>query len=261
MRAAFSRSSRSAWRLAPRQCHLYNYSLRQRWHGCCRHSARDDQGYALFSIGSSILALALMLPATAMAGMTLPLITFLLLRGRLGERSDRLRPSAEYAGVDRRRRARIHIGLPLLGLKEHRAAAAIDVVLGILLIWGRAAAPAAMGILPSFALSGVAAVIVSARSAVRDRSDADRIRSVARTGGASWFPRTPGFCRIGTARRRQSTSSERENGRIVISTTSEPDRIRFGWSFGVKPPALDECTMVLAAARFRSRIAQASRRQ
>ncbi len=39
------------------------------------HLERTERGYALFNIGSHVIALAVMLPATLMAGMTLPLFT------------------------------------------------------------------------------------------------------------------------------------------------------------------------------------------
>ena len=101
--------------------------------------ARDDQGYVLYNVGSSVFAMVLMLPATFMAGMTLPLITYLLLRGPLGERSIGFVYSANTLGSIGGVVLAVHIGLPLLGLKGSLvAAAAIDVALGALLIWGPA---------------------------------------------------------------------------------------------------------------------------
>src|SRR5262249_61947044 len=43
--------------------------------------ARTDSGYALFLVASHGIAIAIMFPATFCAGMTLPLITYALLRG------------------------------------------------------------------------------------------------------------------------------------------------------------------------------------
>ena len=45
----------------------------------------SDQGYLLFNIGSHLIAVAIMVPATFMAGMTLPLITNALLRSGYSE--------------------------------------------------------------------------------------------------------------------------------------------------------------------------------
>lgn len=45
----------------------------------------SEAGYFMFNTGSQLAAMALMLPATFMAGMTLPLITLVLFRGGAGE--------------------------------------------------------------------------------------------------------------------------------------------------------------------------------
>jgi hypothetical protein len=52
-----------------------------------RALARTDQGYALFILASSAIALLIMLPATFVAGTTMPLHTFILLNRGHGERS------------------------------------------------------------------------------------------------------------------------------------------------------------------------------
>ena len=49
--------------------------------------AKTDTGYTLFNLSSNLIALAIMLPATFCAGMTLPLITYTLLKQGQGERS------------------------------------------------------------------------------------------------------------------------------------------------------------------------------
>src|SRR5438046_10348111 len=49
--------------------------------------AKSSPGYALFSIARYGLCLAVMLPATFCAGMTLPLITRLLVGAGVGERA------------------------------------------------------------------------------------------------------------------------------------------------------------------------------
>src|SRR5687768_14075084 len=52
-----------------------------------RGLARTEQGYALYHVVSATMALVVMLPATFLAGMTLPLITHRLLDAGAGERS------------------------------------------------------------------------------------------------------------------------------------------------------------------------------
>ena len=49
--------------------------------------SKNEGGYLLFNLGSHFIALLIMLPATFMAGMTLPLITFTLLKLNQGEGS------------------------------------------------------------------------------------------------------------------------------------------------------------------------------
>jgi spermidine synthase len=73
-----------------------------------------------------------MLPATFLAGMTLPLITFRLLRTRQGERSIGHVYAANTFGAIIGVMLAVHVGLPWLGIKGTLVAgAAIDVALGI----------------------------------------------------------------------------------------------------------------------------------
>jgi spermidine synthase len=97
--------------------------------------AKDDSGYSLFNFGSAVIAAAIMSPPTFLAGMTLPLITFALYRGRYGEGSIGRVYSVNTLGSIAGVILAIHIGLPLLGLKwSLLAGAAIDVVLGVALL-------------------------------------------------------------------------------------------------------------------------------
>jgi predicted membrane-bound spermidine synthase len=103
--------------------------------------SRTAQGYVLFNVGSSLVAMAIMIAPTFMAGMTLPLITFLLMRTSTGERSIGYvyawNTLGSIAGVF----FAVHVGLPQLGLKFSLASAAmIDVLLGIVLAWPAGAA-------------------------------------------------------------------------------------------------------------------------
>ena len=66
-------------------------------------ASRRIGGYVVYNIANHALALAIMLPATFLAGMTFPLITTALLRGRDGERAIGYTYAANTLGVDRRR--------------------------------------------------------------------------------------------------------------------------------------------------------------
>ena len=98
--------------------------------------ARTDAGYALFLVSSHGIALAVMFPATFCAGMTLPLITFALLRSGHGERAIGQVYSANTLGSIAGVFFAAHLGMPLLGLKGLIACgAALDAGVGLFLLW------------------------------------------------------------------------------------------------------------------------------
>src|SRR5882672_1332072 len=98
--------------------------------------ARSDAGYALFLVSSHGIALAVMFPATFCAGMTLPLITYALLRGGQGEKAIGAVYSANTLGSILGVFFAAHVGLPFLGLKGLIACgAALDAGLGLALLW------------------------------------------------------------------------------------------------------------------------------
>ena len=68
--------------------------------------ARTDAGYTGFTLARYALCLVIMLPATFCAGMTLPLITRILLALRAGRAGHRRGLRLEHAGLDRGRDAR-----------------------------------------------------------------------------------------------------------------------------------------------------------
>jgi predicted membrane-bound spermidine synthase len=103
--------------------------------------ARSETGYVLYHLSSHAIALAIMFPATFCAGMTLPLITYALLRRGYGEKSIGAVYAANTLGAILGVFAAAQLGLPLLGLKNLIAAgAAIDTLLGVYLLWHAARA-------------------------------------------------------------------------------------------------------------------------
>jgi len=96
--------------------------------------ARTESGYRLFLLSSHGIALAIMFPATFCAGMTLPLITKSLLG--YGEKAIGAVYAANTLGSIIGVFAAAHLGMPLLGLKGLiSAGAALDVALGLVLLW------------------------------------------------------------------------------------------------------------------------------
>ncbi|QWV96512.1 fused MFS/spermidine synthase [Geomonas nitrogeniifigens] len=101
---------------------------------------KTDAGYLLFNLFSSGIALCVMLPATFCAGMTLPLITFILLGSGGGERSIGAVYAANTIGAIIGVFFAIHIGLPMLGLKGLITfGAGLDIAMGVMLFWKFAA--------------------------------------------------------------------------------------------------------------------------
>jgi predicted membrane-bound spermidine synthase len=101
-----------------------------------RALGRTSEGYTLYHLASLVLACAVMLPATLCAGMTLPLITAILLRRGHGERQVGqvygINTFGAIAGV----LLTVHLLIPALGLKWSLAlGAGLDIALGVVLWW------------------------------------------------------------------------------------------------------------------------------
>lgn len=97
---------------------------------------RSEGGWVLFNLFSSVFCLLVMLPATFMAGMTLPLITFALLGSRLGEKSIGHVYAANTLGGIIGVVIAVHWALPDLGLKGALVlGGAIDIALGVFLLF------------------------------------------------------------------------------------------------------------------------------
>ncbi len=98
--------------------------------------AKTDAGHVMFLASSHGIALAVMFPATFCAGMTLPLITYVLLRSGQGEKAIGAVYASNTLGSILGVVLAAHIGMPYLGLKGLIVAGAlIDVTLGLVLLW------------------------------------------------------------------------------------------------------------------------------
>jgi spermidine synthase len=133
---------------------LYNYSFDvMQW--LMQSVQRNTGGYLLFNLTSQTLAMAIMLPATFCAGMTLPLITAALLRRGYGEKSIGLVYAANTTGAIAGVFMSIHLAMPILGLKGLITfGAALDILLGLALLWGLSRTTA--GLSRRMALTGTA---------------------------------------------------------------------------------------------------------
>ena len=93
--------------------------------------SRTSEGYVLYNLASKLIAMVIMFPATFMAGMTLPLITYRLIRSVHGEKSIGYVYASNTAGAIVGVMVTVHLLMPQLGLKGTLIAGAlVDVVLG-----------------------------------------------------------------------------------------------------------------------------------
>jgi len=102
--------------------------------------ARTDGGFVLFNVSSTFISLMVMLPATFCAGMTLPLITYRLLRSSEGERALGAVYAANTFGSIAGVFVAVHLLMPTFGVGATLATGgAIDVLLGVALLAKRGA--------------------------------------------------------------------------------------------------------------------------
>jgi spermidine synthase len=199
-----------------------------------RALARDPASYALFTIVSGALAAMVILPAAICAGMTLPVITAAMLHRGGGEgeigRVYGVNTVGAIAGV----LLAVHVLMPALGLKWSIAtAAAIDVALGLLILW-RIRQPGRGWHWPAVAATAaVAAVaVVPATAQLRPEITAS---GVFRTGAADIGPnRKLVFHRDG--RTATISVAERNDGLRSLLTNGKAD----GSSFPLKPTQFSE---------------------
>ena len=98
-------------------------------------TARNEAGYLIFTVARYLLCLAIMLPATFCAGMTLPLMTRMLFAGEAGERAIGMVYGVNTLGSIAGAAATGLLLLPLLGLKGALVlGGTVDMLLGLLLL-------------------------------------------------------------------------------------------------------------------------------
>ena len=204
---------------------------------------RKESAYPLFNVFSHALAFAVMLPATFLAGMTLPLFTHVLLRAGRGERAIGQVYAANTLGSIAGVLIAVHVLVPGIGLKLTLIVGTLaDMLLGAwLLRYAQAASRQIHAI--AAVLIGLLAATATARAAILDP---DRLASGVYRYGESW--RT--FGRVAFYRDGKSASvavrvQDRNSG-VTINTNGKPDAA-LTLDLG-QPPTPDEYTMTLLAA-------------
>lgn len=202
--------------------------------------ARTSGGYRLFNIGSHAIALGIMLPATFCAGMTLPLITQVLMRQHFGEKSIGATYAANTVGAIAGVFFAVHVGLPVTGIKGLiTLGAALDMALGLLLL--RAAAAHSR----SWAVPGAAVFVGAVVIAVILGVELDRYKmasGVYRSGRLYG----PGAVEILYHRDGKTATVDlvkHADGAVSIRTNGKPDALIN--MYGQKTDGGDEATMTL----------------
>ncbi len=204
---------------------------------------RNEGAYPLFNLFSHALAFAVMLPATFLAGMTLPLFTNVLLRGGRGERAIGQVYASNTLGAIAGVLLAVHLLMPEAGLKLTLVlGAAADILLGA---WLLRYSLATFRRLYAFAavILGMLAATATARASILEP---ERLSSgVFRYGLAS-----PDFGHVYFYREGKTASvavrAHPGTHIMTIITNGKPDAsLRLGPDF---PPISDEYTQALVAA-------------
>jgi predicted membrane-bound spermidine synthase len=203
------------------------------------HLGKTDAGYMWFQLGSHGIALAVMLPATLMAGMTLPLFTFALLARGCGERSIGRIYAANTIGAILGVLLAVHVVMPAVGTKGLIVAgAAIDLALGAALL-GAARDRLRRG--EMLAASAVAvALLLAVTFAVR--LDPRKTASGVYRHGAGALPEGSEVLYHRDGKTATIDLIREPGGSLKISTNGKPDA-RIAVSSGTA--TADETTMVL----------------
>jgi len=206
-----------------------------------RAFARTESGYVGFTVVAQSVAVALMVPVTFLAGMTLPLITRLVMARGAGERAIGTIYALNTVGAIVGVVAAIHLLMPTVGVKGTiLTGAALHLMLAMtgLSLAGSGASSTATR------LTAGACVLVVMLVALTVHPDPRRMLSaVYRTGSAEV---SDGMEVMSIRDGKTATVSLlRNGGTILIQTNGKPDA---AIEMGNGPPASDEATQILAGA-------------
>jgi spermidine synthase len=202
--------------------------------------SRSPGGYIVNNVTSESIAALVMVPATFLAGMTLPLLTYALMRRDQGERAIGTVYAANTLGAIGGVLATVYLLMPIIGLKGViLAGAAIHLAAGFLRLAPRLSSQFRI-VVGAIAAGAVVFVLVAFGS----KLDPMRLASgVFRTG----FATLPTTSRVTYLRdgKTATISLVEQNGIVMIATNGKPDATIQMQSDVATP---DETTMVLAAA-------------
>ncbi len=202
--------------------------------------AKTGGGYMLFNTASHLIAAAVMVPAAFCAGMTLPLFTAALVSNGHGERSIGEVYAFNTAGAIVGVAFAIYIGMPMLGLKGLCiTAAALDVALGVLLLYHAGQTRRGTYALGAFAAMGMAMIIAVPFKA-------EQLASGVYRNGAPTIAPTSHIVFHKDGRTATVTVMRDDSGFLTVATNGKPDA-----SINILPgglPTTDESTQTLLGA-------------
>ena len=203
----------------------------------------SEAGYQLYFLSSHIIALIVMVPTTFLAGMTLPLFTYTLLKKGYGEKSIGQIYAANTVGAIAGILFAVHIGMPGLSLKYLIVfGASLDIVLGFFLLYKSQSQIKIMQHAPIF---GLCAIIFVSILTLTSFDKATLASGVFRYGNTRLNEnREILFYQDGKT---STVSIEKTGeGRITIANNGKPDA-----SINLapdEPPTFDEVTMISLGA-------------
>lgn len=203
--------------------------------------ARNETAYYGFNAISHLICLAVMVPATFCAGMTLPLITFLLIKRGYGERAIGAVYSANTVGGIAAVLIAVNALMPLVGAKGLLGVGgALDLALGLALLWKAL-------VHQRIRFAAVTAVAASAFVAIFVTSQIDPLKIAASVFRGVGKPFGAGAQAILYRDGRTATVTlvKDKAGSLTLSTNGKPDARIMG---DTDKPSGDEPTMILMGA-------------
>lgn len=201
-------------------CTLVVYGWSFDWMaGIVRALAKTDTGFVWFNVLSQGICIALMLPVTFFAGMTLPLITAMVMRTAAGESAIGRVYAANTWGAIFGVVMAVHLVMPVMGLRNVVVmGAAIDISLGLYLF-----SRARVGFTRAGGTVLASVLILAAGIAIFVRLDASRMSS--------------GVYRHGVAQRHGEVLLHRDGRTASIDVVRTPDGATLSITTNGKPDA------------------------
>lgn len=204
---------------------------------------RNEAGYLLFNLSSHVVSSFIMLPVTFCAGMTLPLLTTILLRSHHREKAIGHVYAANTIGAIVGVFLAVHGLIPTLGLKGTVSVGALlDIIVGWGLLW------MAVSIRQRRAFFGIVAASSAMLLYVVGAVQLDPYQmgsGVYRYGWAA-MPRENQILFHRDGKTATITLHREKNGKVIISTNGKPDAT-IAMATGQQPTS-DEATMATLAA-------------